>query len=117
MFINQASSEEIGRSEVKLLAEQLDYKGEIAILSATANATNQNTWIKFMKDELGKPEYPKMKLVKVAYGDDDDQKSFQQTQGCCRRTRTSRASSRRPRSASPPRPATSPAPSTRARSR
>ncbi|NVI91810.1 rhamnose ABC transporter substrate-binding protein [Actinomadura sp. BRA 177] len=81
VFINQASSEEIGRSEVKLLAEQLDYKGEIAILSATANATNQNTWIKFMKDELGKPEYSKMKLVKVAYGDDDDQKSFQQTQG------------------------------------
>jgi rhamnose transport system substrate-binding protein len=80
VFINQASSEEIGRSEVKLLAEQIDYKGEIAILSATANATNQNTWIKIMKDELGKPEYAKMKLVKVAYGDDDDQKSFQQTQ-------------------------------------
>ena len=81
VFINQASSEEIGRSEVKLLAEQIDHEGEIAILSATANATNQNTWIKFMQDELKKPEYAKMKLVKIAYGDDDDQKSFQQTQG------------------------------------
>ena len=68
VFINQASSEEIGRSEVKLLAEQIGHEGEIAILSATANATNQNTWIKFMKDELAKPEYSKMKLVKVAYG-------------------------------------------------
>ena len=34
-----------------------------------------------MKDELTKPEYKDMKLVKVAYGDDDDQKSFQETQG------------------------------------
>jgi rhamnose transport system substrate-binding protein len=81
LFINQASSEEIGRSQVKLLSEQIGGKGEIAILSATANATNQNTWIEFMKDELKKPEYSGMKLVKVAYGDDDDQKSFQQTQG------------------------------------
>lgn len=81
LFINQASSEEIGRSEVKLLSEQIGGKGEIAILSATANATNQNTWIKFMQDELKKPEYSGMKLVKIAYGDDDDQKSFQQTQG------------------------------------
>ena len=34
-----------------------------------------------MKDELKKPEYKDIKLVKVAYGDDDDQKSFQETQG------------------------------------
>jgi rhamnose transport system substrate-binding protein len=81
VFVNQASSEQIGRDEVKILAEQIGGKGEIAILSATANATNQNTWIKFMKDELKKPEYKDIKLVKVAYGDDDDQKSFQETQG------------------------------------
>ncbi len=81
IFINQASSEEVGRSQVKLLADMIDSKGEIAILSATANATNQNTWIEFMKDELAKPAYKDMKLVKVAYGDDDDQKSFTETQG------------------------------------
>jgi rhamnose transport system substrate-binding protein len=81
VFINQAVSEEIGRSEVQILGEQIGYKGDIAILSATANATNQNAWIKFMKDELTKPKYKDMKLVKVAYGDDDDQKSFQETQG------------------------------------
>lgn len=81
VFINQAESEEIGRDEVRVLGEQIDYKGEIAILSATANATNQNAWIKFMKDELTDPKYKDMKLVKVAYGDDDDQKSFQEMQG------------------------------------
>ena len=34
-----------------------------------------------MKETLKKPEYKDIKLVKVAYGDDDDQKSFQETQG------------------------------------
>jgi rhamnose transport system substrate-binding protein len=81
LFINQADSEAIGRSQVQVLGKELGYKGQIAILSATPNATNQNTWIKFMKDELKQPKYSGMKLVKVAYGNDDDQKSFQETQG------------------------------------
>jgi rhamnose transport system substrate-binding protein len=82
LFINQANAEDLGRSEVQLLAKQIGAAGgQIAILSATPNATNQNTWIKFMKDELTKPEYSKLKLVKTAYGNDDDQKSFEETQG------------------------------------
>src|SRR5207249_11777635 len=60
---------------------QLNYQGQIAILSATPNATNQNAWIQFMKQELTDPKYKNMKLVKVAYGNDDDQKSFTETQG------------------------------------
>ncbi|MBA2810781.1 rhamnose ABC transporter substrate-binding protein [Streptomyces sp. KM273126] len=80
-FVSQASAEDLGRTEVQLLAEQIGYKGEFAILSAAQTATNQNTWIDFMKDELKDPKYKDMKLVKVAYGDDDAQKSFQQTQG------------------------------------
>ncbi|QCD59868.1 rhamnose ABC transporter substrate-binding protein [Streptomyces hawaiiensis] len=80
-FVSQASAEDLGRTEVQLLAKQVDHKGEIAILSAAQTATNQNTWIDFMKDELKKPEYKNMKLVKVAYGNDDAQQSFQQTQG------------------------------------
>jgi rhamnose transport system substrate-binding protein len=81
VFINQTSAPLIGKGQVELIAKQIGGKGEIAILSATANATNQNTWIKFMKDELKKPAYKDIKLVKTAYGDDDDQKSFQETQG------------------------------------
>jgi rhamnose transport system substrate-binding protein len=80
VFVNQANSEEIGRSQIKLISDQIGGSGKIAILSATPNATNQNTWIEFMKDELTKPEYANIELVKIAYGDDDDQKSFQETQ-------------------------------------
>jgi rhamnose transport system substrate-binding protein len=81
IFVNQASAEGIGQGQVQLLAKQIDSKGDIAILSATPNATNQNTWIKYMQEELKKPEYKDMKLVKIAYGNDDDQKSFTETQG------------------------------------
>lgn len=80
-FISQASAEDLGRTEVQLLAGQIGYKGEIAVLSAAQTATNQNTWIGYMKDELKDPKYKNVKLVKVAYGNDDAQQSFQQTQG------------------------------------
>jgi rhamnose transport system substrate-binding protein len=81
IFINQASSEAIGQSLVQTLAKEIGNSGEFAILSATPNATNQNTWIKYMQEELKKPEYKDMKLVKIAYGNDEDQKSFTETQG------------------------------------
>lgn len=81
IFINQATTEGIGESLAKMALEQAGGSGEIAVLSATPNATNQNAWIAVMKDELKKPEYAKLKLVKVAYGNDDDQKSFQEAQG------------------------------------
>ena len=81
LFINQANSEGIGRAQVQLVGKLINYKGEIAILSATPNATNQNTWIKYMQEELKLPKYKDMKLVKIAYGNDDDQKSFTEMQG------------------------------------
>ncbi|MEV0182313.1 rhamnose ABC transporter substrate-binding protein [Streptomyces sp. NPDC050625] len=80
-FVSQAGAEDLGRTEVQLLAEQIGYKGEIAILSAAQTATNQNTWIGYMEDELKDPKYKNVKLVKIAYGNDDAQQSFQQTQG------------------------------------
>ncbi|MFF9143964.1 rhamnose ABC transporter substrate-binding protein [Streptomyces sp. NPDC014861] len=81
LFVSPASAEDLGRTQVQLLAKQIGGKCDIAILSEAENATNQNTWIEFMKDELTKPAYKNIKLVKIAYGDDDAQKSFQQTQG------------------------------------
>jgi rhamnose transport system substrate-binding protein len=81
VFINQATTQGIGESLVKMANEQAGGAGDIAILSATPNATNQNAWIDVMKTELAKPENAKLKLVKIAYGNDDDQKSFQEAQG------------------------------------
>ncbi|MGH3397341.1 MAG: substrate-binding domain-containing protein, partial [Streptosporangiaceae bacterium] len=79
IFINQASSQAIGETEVDLLAKEIHDTGEIGIVSAAASATNQNTWIGYMKQELKK--YPKMKLVSTVYGNDDPTTATQVTQG------------------------------------
>jgi rhamnose transport system substrate-binding protein len=81
LFVNQATADEIAKIQIKLISDQVGGEGEIAILSAASTATNQNAWIDTMKEELKKPEYKGLKLVKVAYGNDDDQKSFQETNG------------------------------------
>jgi rhamnose transport system substrate-binding protein len=82
VFISQVVAKEVALIQTKLIAEQIGGSGEIAILSATANATNQNEWIKFMEEELASnPAYKDIKLVAKVYGDDNDTKSFQEAQG------------------------------------
>ncbi|MBP1076166.1 rhamnose transport system substrate-binding protein [Microbacterium terrae] len=78
LFINQATAEGIAQIQVDLIAEQIGDAGQIAILSASANATNQNAWIEMMEAEL-EASHPDIELVEVAYGDDDDQTSFDKT--------------------------------------
>jgi rhamnose transport system substrate-binding protein len=79
LFINQADTETIGRSQVQLLGKLMHYTGQFAILSAASTATNQNAWIKYMKLELKKPKYKNMKLVKIYYGNDNPAQSRQAT--------------------------------------
>lgn len=65
-----------GPGQVELLGSMINYEGEIAILSATTDAPDQNTWIAAMNDSLKtNPKYAKMKLVATVYGDDEPQKS------------------------------------------
>jgi rhamnose transport system substrate-binding protein len=78
LFVNQASAEGIAKSQVDLISEQIGDAGEVAVLSASANATNQNAWIDLMKKDL-EANHPNIKLVDVVYGDDDDQTSFDKT--------------------------------------
>ena len=80
LFINQADTEVIGRSQIQLLGKLMGYKGQFAILSAASTATNQNAWIKYMKLELKKKKYKKMKLVKIYYGNDNPAQSLQATE-------------------------------------
>ena len=78
LFINQASADGIAKVQVDMIADQIGDAGEIAILSASANATNQNAWIAMMKKELA-ASHPNIKLVETVYGNDDDQTSFDKT--------------------------------------
>jgi rhamnose transport system substrate-binding protein len=79
LFVNQASTAQIGTSEVDLLAKEIHDTGDIGIVSAAASAPNQNAWIGYMKTELKK--FPKMHLVSIVYGNDDPTTATQVTQG------------------------------------
>jgi len=74
-------SELIGRQQVQLIAELTDYKGQIGIVSATSQATNQNEWIQWMYEEIKDSKYKDMELVEVVYGDDAADKSYRETVG------------------------------------
>jgi len=76
-----ADFDEIGSSQVELLGSMIGYEGDIAILSATTDAPNQNTWIAKMKETLAQPKYAKMKLVDTVYGDDQQDKSTTVAEG------------------------------------
>jgi rhamnose transport system substrate-binding protein len=78
LFINQATADGIAKVQVDMIAEQIGDSGEVAILSAAANATNQNAWIEVMEQELA-DNHPNITLVDTVYGDDDDQTSFDKT--------------------------------------
>jgi rhamnose transport system substrate-binding protein len=80
LFINQASTANIGESEVDAMAKEIGSAGgQVAIVSAAASATNQNAWIAYMHTELKK--YPKLDLVATVYGNDDPTTATQVTQG------------------------------------
>lgn len=80
IHVNQANPERIGRTLIESASEMIGGEGQIAVLSATSQATNQNLWIEWMKKELEKPEYANIELVKVAYGDDLRDKSVSETE-------------------------------------
>ena len=75
LHLAPSGDEFIGRSQVRMMAELVDYEGQIAILSASSQATNQNAWIEWMKKELEEADYNNMELVTTVYGDDLSDKS------------------------------------------
>jgi len=79
--VEPVSAQTIGADQVKIIAELIGNKGQIAILSAAATMANQNTWIKYMKEELAKPAYKDIELVAVVYGDDVREKSYNEALG------------------------------------
>lgn len=81
MHLAPSNNALIGEKLVKLTEQAIGKNGEIAVLSATAQATNQNIWIGEMKKVLAKPEYSGLKLVSVVYGDDQTDKSYREAQG------------------------------------
>ena len=84
MQLNPSNPDLIGLKQIQMASNAIGGKGEIAILSASAQATNQNLWIGVMKKVLEKPEYSNMKLVATVYGDDQSDKCYREAIGLLR---------------------------------
>lgn len=78
MHLAPSDTNLIGRKQIEMISKTIGGKGEIAILSATAQATNQNAWIAVMKKTLEDAKYKDLKLVDVVYGDDQSDKSYRE---------------------------------------
>lgn len=80
-FVNQATAQQIGYGLVDTMAKDLggdSAAGDVAIVTATLTAANQNEWIKYMTERLAK--YPGLKLVATKPSDDKADVAFQVTQ-------------------------------------
>jgi rhamnose transport system substrate-binding protein len=80
MNLLASATDLIGDQCLKMASDLLNgQKGDVAILSATSTATNQNAWIDVMKKDVGK--FPNVNLTSVVYGDDKQDKSYTEAKG------------------------------------
>jgi len=79
MHLAPSSDALIGQTIIKLAADHLPDGGQVALLSGTSTATNQNAWIAEMTKVMG--DYPNIEVVATVYGDDLSDKSYREAQG------------------------------------
>lgn len=80
LHLNPSDTALIGETIIKLAADYLPDGGDVAILSASSTATNQNAWIAAAEEALP-TMFPDINLVAVVYGDDDSVKSTNEALG------------------------------------
>jgi len=78
-FVNQATPQGIGYALMDRAAQILGGKGEFAIITASLTATNQNEWIKFIKQRLAE-KYPSIRLAVIRPGEGDRERAFSEAQ-------------------------------------
>ena len=79
LFVAQVDFDETGQVMADMATEILGPEGgEIAILSASPDAANQNAWIASFEEVLAEPDYASLQLVDTVYGNDDADESYNQ---------------------------------------
>ena len=79
--VQPSSAKNIGLTLLESIAKSVNYEGQIGIVSAMATAPNQNLWIQYIEEELQANEaYKNIEYIGTVYGDDEYQKSFDETQ-------------------------------------
>jgi len=79
LFVAQVDFDETGQVMADMATEILGPEGgEIAILSASPDAANQNAWIASFEEVLAEPDFASLELVDTVYGNDDADESYNQ---------------------------------------
>ncbi|CAN5831899.1 hypothetical protein BH11GEM1_BH11GEM1_26570 [soil metagenome] len=78
-FVNQATPQGIGYTLTDEAARIMGGRGELAIITASLSAANQNEWIKYIKERLV-AKYPGITLVAIQPSEGDRDRAFSETQ-------------------------------------
>jgi rhamnose transport system substrate-binding protein len=82
LFVAQVDFTETGQVMADMALSILgEDGGQLAILSASPDAANQNAWIAAFEDALASdPKYENLEVLETVYGDDQSEKSYEQAQ-------------------------------------
>ena len=81
-FVAQVDFGSIGVVMADMAFDLAGGAGEVAVLSASPDASNQNAWIDAMKATMGSDaKYKDLKLVDVVYGNDQSEESYNKALG------------------------------------
>lgn len=78
-FVNQATPQGIGYTLADEAARILGGRGELAIITASLSAANQNEWIRYIRERL-EQRHPGLKIVAIQPSDGDRDRAFAETQ-------------------------------------
>lgn len=78
-FVNQATPQGIGYTLTDEAARIMGGTGELAIITASLSAANQNEWIRYIKERLAS-KYPAITLVAIQPSEGDRDRAFSETQ-------------------------------------
>lgn len=83
LFVSQVDFDETGVVMADMALDILGEEGgQVAILSASPDAANQNAWIEAFNNVLAEdPQYENIEVVDTVYGNDDDTESYNQALG------------------------------------
>src|SRR5690606_38633267 len=76
VFVAQVDFGSIGEVMADMALSILGGSGQMAVLSATPDASNQNAWIASMQEVLEDEKYSGIELVDIVYGDDQSEVSY-----------------------------------------
>lgn len=76
VFVAQVDFGSIGVVMADMAHSLLGGNGQMAVLSATPDAANQNAWIESMQEALKDAKYADIELVDIVYGDDQSEVSY-----------------------------------------